>query len=325
MLSIRPRRLRKSAQIREMVAETRLSRDMFLYPFFLVPGKKIKNPIESLKGQFHFSPDKLLEEMEECLGLGLNKFLLFGSGEPKFEDARSAYYPYSVVLEAIKAIRAKFGKEVLIMTDVCTCSYTTHGHCGIIQNGDVDNDLTLEVLEKMALAHARAGADFVAPSDMMDGRVGAIRKALDQEGFNQVGIMAYSIKFASAYYGPFREAAGSAPEFGDRKTYQMDYRNGKEAMKEAVLDEEEGADILMVKPAMAYLDIIKELSLSTHLPIAAYNVSGEFAMVKAAAAAGLVDEEKMVMENMYALSRAGANIIISYHAKEILENKWLRT
>jgi len=322
---LRPRRLRKNPIIRELVAETRLSRNMFVYPLFLVPGKNQKNPIGSLEGQFHFSPDKVLSEIEECLKLGLNTFLLFGAGEPKFEDARSAYYSHSVVQEGLKSIKSQFGKDVFLITDVCTCAYTTHGHCGIIQNGDVDNDLTLEVLSKMALAHARAGADMVAPSDMMDGRIGSIREDLDKEHFEDIGIMAYSIKFSSAYYGPFRDAAGSAPEFGDRKTYQMDFRNGREALKEADLDEQQGADILMVKPAMAYLDIIKDLSQSTLLPVAAYNVSGEYAMVKAAAAAGLVDEEKLVMENMYALARAGASIIISYHSKDILSNQWIKS
>lgn len=319
----RPRRLRRNPIIRELVAETRLSRDMFIYPIFLIPGKNIKNPIPSLPGLFHFSTDKILFEIEECLNIGLNKFLLFGTGEPKFEDARWSYHTLSVVQEALKLIKSRFGKDVYLITDVCSCAYTTHGHCGIIKNGDVDNDLTLEVLIKMALSHAHAGADMVAPSDMMDGRVGAIREALDKERFEDISIMSYSIKFASAYYGPFRDAAGSSPEFGDRKTYQMDFRNSREAMKEADLDEEQGADILMVKPAMAYLDIIKDLSNSTLLPVAAYNVSGEYAMVKLSAQLGLVEEKNLVMENMYALARAGASIIISYHSKDILEKNWI--
>ena len=323
-IPFRPRRLRKNPIIREMVAETRLSQDMFIYPLFLTPGKGIKSPISSMQGQFHFSVDMVIHEIESCLKLGLNKFILFGTGETKFDDARSAYASHSVVSEGIRAIKSRFGKEVYLISDICTCAYTTHGHCGMVIAGEVDNDSTLEVLGKMALAHAHAGVDMVAPSDMMDARIGYIRQMLDHEKFHGIGIMAYSIKYASSYYGPFRDAAGSAPDFGDRKTYQMDFRNPRESLKEAEFDEEQAADILMVKPALAYLDIIQRLSQQTHLPIACYNVSGEYAMLKSAVKAGLADEKLMVMENMYAFSRAGANLIITYHAKDILENNWLK-
>jgi porphobilinogen synthase len=319
----RPRRLRKNTIVREMVAETHLSKDMLMYPYFVVQGSGVKNPIVAMPGIYQFSVDELVKDVEEGLELGINKILLFGVGESKSVDAHSAYSHNSIVFNAIKALRDTFGDLLYIVTDICTCAYTTHGHCGILMDDYVQNDPTIEILAKMALSHAKAGADMVAPSDMMDGRISAIRTLLDKEGYENVAIMSYSIKFASAYYGPFREAADSAPNKGDRKAYQMDYRNPREAMRESALDENEGADILMVKPALAYLDIIYNLHKSTNLPVACYNVSGEYSMVKAAAQNGWVDEQKVVMENMYAFARAGANIIITYHARDIVENNWL--
>jgi porphobilinogen synthase len=320
---IRPRRLRKNSIIREMVAETRLSKDMFIYPYFVTPGKKIKEPIKSMPGIYHFSVDELIKDVEKGMKFGLNKILLFGVNEHKTTDAHSSHSSTSTVAKAIKELKKTFGEQIYVITDVCVCAYTTHGHCGILANGYVDNDLSVEVITKMALSHAAAGADMVAPSDMMDGRVGAIRNVLDKQGFVNTAIMSYAIKFASAYYGPFRDAANSAPQQGDRKSYQMDFRNGREALHEAMLDEQEGADILMVKPALAYLDVIKELRQSTQLPVACYNVSGEYSMVKLAVKHGLMDEQKLVMENMLSFARAGANIIITYHAKDILQNNWL--
>ncbi len=322
-MHIRPRRLRKNPIIRELVAETRLSKDMFVYPYFVVPGKGVKHPIVAMPGIFHFSVDMLVKDVAEGLKFGLNKVLLFGVGENKCEDASSAYHQDSLVAQAVRELKNAFGDAIYVITDVCTCAYTTHGHCGILHNDYVQNDETVAILAKMALSHAEAGADMVAPSDMMDGRVGAIRDLLDEHQFLNTAIMSYSIKFASAYYGPFREAADSAPSKGDRKAYQMDFRNPNEMMREAFLDEDEGADILMVKPALAYLDVIQNLSQQTQLPVACYNVSGEYSMVKAAAQAGWIDAQKVIMENMFAFSRAGANIIITYHAREILENNWL--
>jgi len=320
---IRPRRLRKTPIVREMVAETRLSKDMFIYPYFVVPGSKKVNDIASMPGINHFSVDTLLKNVETSLKLGINKILLFGIGEEKREDASSAYSKNSVISDAVRKLKKSFGDDLYVITDVCTCAYTIHGHCGILHNDYVQNDETVEVLAKMALAHAQAGVDMVAPSDMMDGRILGIREKLDGNGMQNTAIMSYSIKFASAYYGPFREAAGSAPGKGDRKSYQMDFRNPDETLREAFLDEDEGADVLMVKPALAYLDIIHRLRQNTNLPVACYNVSGEYAMVKAAAKAGWIDEQKIIMENMYAFTRAGANMIITYHAKEILEKNWM--
>lgn len=320
---VRPRRLRKSPILREMVAETRLSKDMFIYPYFVVPGKNIVHGIDAMPGINHFSVDTLLKDVEKSLKLGINKVLLFGVGEEKTEDASSSFDKHSVVANAVRELKKEFADDLYVITDVCTCAYTTHGHCGILEHDYVQNDKTVDILAKMALTHAQAGADMIAPSDMMDGRIFGIREKLDQHGMENTAIMSYSIKFASAYYGPFREAADSAPGKGDRKAYQMDFRNPRETMKESALDEQEGADILMVKPALAYLDIIHRLKESTDLPVACYNVSGEYSMVKAAAAKGWIDEQKVVMENMYAFSRAGANIIISYHTPDILENGWM--
>jgi len=306
-----------------MVAETRLSKDMFIYPYFVVPGKDTVHGIDAMPGVSHFSSDTLVRDVEKSLKLGINKVLLFGVGEQKTDDASSSYDKNSVVATAVRELKSAFGKDIFVITDVCTCAYTTHGHCGIMHDDYVHNDQTVDVLAKMALTHAKAGADMVAPSDMMDGRILGIRNVLDQNNLENTSIMSYSIKFASAYYGPFREAADSAPDKGDRKAYQMDFRNPNETMREAVLDEQEGADILMVKPALAYLDIIHRLKQNTDLPVACYNVSGEYSMVKAAAQKGWIDEQKVVMENMYAFSRAGASIIITYHAREILEKNWM--
>jgi len=289
----------------------------------LPPEKNVAEPIKAMPGVFHFSVDRLVKEVEKGLKIGINKVLLFGVGEKKTKDASSASDKNSIVAKAVRELKNKFGDDLYVITDVCVCAYTTHGHCGILEHEYVQNDKSVNVLAKMALAHAQAGADMVAPSDMMDGRVLAIRQLLDKNGFENTAIMSYSTKFASAYYGPFREAADSSPSHGDRKSYQMDFRNGREALQESLIDENEGADILMVKPALAYLDVIRELRDNTLLPIACYNVSGEYSMVKAAAKQGLVDEQKIVMENMYAFARAGAGIIITYHAKDILEKGWL--
>jgi len=306
-----------------MVAETTLSADMFIYPYFIVPGKKVMQPIDAMPGIFRFSIDTLLIDVEKGLKLGINKILLFGVGEKKTKEAQSSYDAHSVVADAVTALKKKFGEDLFVITDVCLCAYTTHGHCGILEGDNVLNDPTLEVLAKMALTHARAGADMVAPSDMMDGRIKAMRVKLDDNGFENTSIMSYATKFASAYYGPFREAADSAPGKGDRKSYQMDFRNPREALREAKLDEMEGADIIMVKPALAYLDIIKMVRRNTTLPVACYNVSAEYTMVKMAAKAGFIDEQRIVMENMYAFRRAGAGIIITYHARDILANNWM--
>lgn len=320
---IRPRRLRKSPILRELVAETRLSKDMFIYPYFVVPGKNVIKGIEAMPGVSHFSVDTLIKDVEKSLKIGINKVLLFGVGEEKTDDASSSYDKHSVVANAVRELKKEFSDELYVVTDVCTCAYTTHGHCGIVQHGYVQNDQTVDVLARMALAHAEAGADMVSPSDMMDGRILGIREKLDKNNLENTAIMSYSIKFASAYYGPFREAADSAPGKGDRKAYQMDFRNPREAMRESKLDEQEGADILMVKPALAYLDVIKGLRESTNLPVACYNVSGEYSMVKAAGSKGWIDEQKVIMENMYAFNRAGASIIITYHAREIMEKGWI--
>ncbi len=306
-----------------MIAETRLSKNMFIYPYFVVPGKKEKHSIAAMPGIHHFSVDELLKDAEKGLKHGVDKFLLFGVNEEKTKDASSSFSNNSVVVKAIKELKKNFGEDIYVITDVCVCAYTTHGHCGILHDDYVHNDSSVEVLAKMALAHAQAGADMVAPSDMMDGRVGAIREILDGDGFENTAIMSYAVKFASAFYGPFREAADSAPQKGDRKSYQMDFRNGREAMKEAMLDEQEGSDILMVKPALAYMDVISNLRTNTLLPVACYNVSGEYSMVKAAAKNGWIDEQKIVMENMHAFARAGADIIISYHTRDIFEKNWI--
>ena len=319
----RPRRLRKNPLVREMVAETRLSKDMFVYPYFVVPGSHVTHAIDAMPGVSHYSIDTLVKDVEAGMKKGLNKIMLFGVGDEKSADAKSAYHDHSLVPTAVRELKKQFDDDLYIVTDVCVCSYTTHGHCGILENDYVQNDKTVEVIAKMALTHAEAGADMFAPSDMMDGRIAAIRNLLDENGFVNAAIMSHATKFASAYYGPFREAADCAPSKGDRKAYQMDFRNPLEALREAQLDEQEGADVLMVKPGLAYLDIIQRLKQDTNLPIAVYNVSGEYSMVKAAAERGWIDEQKVVMETMHAFARAGASIITTYHIKDILNNNWL--
>jgi porphobilinogen synthase len=319
----RPRRLRKNSVVREMMAETRLSKDMFMYPYFVVPGNGVKHAINSMPGVNHFSQDTLITDVEKGLELGVNKIMLFGVGDEKSEDAQSAYHDHSIVPSAVRELKKQFGDDLYIVTDVCVCSYTTHGHCGIMKDDYVQNDETVELIAKMGLAHAQAGADMLAPSDMMDGRIAAIRELLDQNKYVNTAIMSHATKFASAYYGPFREAADCAPSKGDRKAYQMDFRNPNEALREALLDENQGADVLMVKPALAYLDIMHNLKQHANLPIACYNVSGEYAMVKAAAERGWIDEQKVVMETMYAFARAGASIITTYHIRDMVEYNWI--
>lgn len=316
---IRPRRLRKNETIRNMVAETAVNPDSLVYPMFVVEGESVKEEIPSMPGQFRFSIDEILKELESCVALGIKSILLFGIPSFKDEIASSAYDDDGVVQRAVRSIKTKF-PELYVITDVCLCEYMSHGHCGIVkENGDVDNDPTLELLAKTALSHADAGADMVAPSDMMDGRVAAIRSKLDEKGFMDTPIMAYSAKFASAYYGPFRDAADSAPHFGNRRSYQMDVRNGREALHEVELDLEEGADIVMVKPGLAFLDVLRQTADMSNVPVAVYNVSGEYSMVKAAAKMGWIDEKAIIHENLIAMKRAGADIIITYHAKEALE------
>lgn len=317
-LAIRPRRLRGSDTLRRMVRETRVSPDSLIYPLFLIEGENIKEPIPSLEGQWRYSPDRICEEIEECMTAGVKRVLLFGIPAHKDACGSSAWDPNGVVQQGIRAIKAKF-PDCYVITDVCMCEYTDHGHCGILHDHEVDNDETLRVLAKTALSHAQAGADMVAPSDMMDGRIAAIRQALDDNGYKNVPIMSYSAKYASAFYGPFRDAAGSAPAFGDRQGYQMDPHNRREAMKECALDVEEGADILMVKPALSYLDIIRECSDAFDLPMAAYSVSGEYAMIKAAGKAGLIDEHRVMCESALSIFRAGADILITYYAKELAQ------
>ena len=319
-LTIRPRRLRSSDCLRRMVRETRVSPDSLIYPLFLIEGENIVEPIPSLDGQYRYSPDRVGEAVEECLKAGVTRVLLFGIPAHKDACGSSAWDENGVVQQGIRAIKEQY-PECYIITDVCMCEYTSHGHCGILCGETVDNDKTLEVLSKTALSHVKAGADMVAPSDMMDGRVGAIRKTLDEAGYTNIPIMAYSAKYASAFYGPFRDAAGSAPAFGDRRGYQMDPHNRKEAIRECALDVEEGADILMVKPALSYLDVIREVSDTFDLPLCAYQVSGEYAMIKAAGAAGLVDEYRLLCESALSIYRAGANILITYYAKELA--RWM--
>ena len=322
-MTIRPRRLRRNGTIRDLVAETTLSPDSLVYPMFVVEGEGRKEEIASMPGQFRFSVDELLAELDSCVALGIRAILLFGIPDRKDEVASAAYDENGIVQRAVRAVKAKF-PELCVVTDVCLCEYTSHGHCGLLRGNDVDNDPTLELLAKTAVSHARAGADMVAPSDMMDGRVAAIRAALDAAGFQEIPIMAYSAKFASAYYGPFRDAADSAPKFGNRKTYQMDVRNGREAMREVALDLSEGADIVMVKPGLAFLDLVRRTAETSPVPVAVYNVSGEYAMVKAAAKAGWIDGDAVIRENLIAFRRAGADIVITYHAKEALEKGLLK-
>jgi porphobilinogen synthase len=311
----RPRRLRQGEGIRRMVRETSLSPDNFIYPLFVTFGKNVRKEIGSMPGCYQESVDRIVKHAKEVYSLGIPAVILFGIPEHKDEIGTGAYDPNGVVQKAIKAIKDKV-PGLYVITDVCMCEYTSHGHCGMIVKGDVKNDPTLELLAKEAVSHAKAGADMVAPSDMMDGRVEAIRLALDDEGFSEMPIMSYAAKYASAFYGPFREAAESVPEFGDRRSYQMDPANRREALKEVALDIEEGADIVMVKPAMTYLDIIADIRENFALPVAAYNVSGEYSMVKAAAKLGWIDEERVMMEVLTSIKRAGADIILTYFAKD---------
>jgi porphobilinogen synthase len=314
------RRLRRSPAIRRMMRETTLSIDDLIYPLFVIAGENVKNPISSMPGCFQLSIGNLLGEVREVAAMGIPAILLFGIPAHKDSAATGAYDSEGVVQMAVRAIKDEF-PELVVITDVCLCEYMDHGHCGVVQDGEVVNDVTLELLAKMAITHADSGADIVAPSDMMDGRVAAIRGALDDEGLSDTIIMSYSSKFASAFYGPFREAAESAPSFGDRKSYQMDPANGEEAVREALLDIEEGADIIMVKPALPYLDVIHAVKQETKFPLAAYNVSGEYAMIKAAAANGWLDEERAVVEAVTGIKRAGADLVITYHAKDLV--RWL--
>ena len=317
-LTIRPRRLRGNESIRRLCRETRLSPDSLIYPIFVDESLNGRRPIPALEGQYHYGLDTVVEAVEECLAAGVGRCILFGLPARKDAQGSSAWDEKGVIQEAIRAIKKAY-PDFYVITDVCMCEYTDHGHCGILCGEQVDNDKTLDVLARTALSHAQAGADMVAPSDMMDGRVAAIRAALDGHGFQNVPIMSYSAKYASAFYGPFREAAGSAPSFGDRKGYQMDPHNRREALKECALDVEEGADILMVKPALAYLDVIRECSDAFDLPMCAYSVSGEYAMIKAASAAGLIDEYRIMCESALSVFRAGANMLITYYAKELAQ------
>ncbi|HMM21969.1 MAG TPA: porphobilinogen synthase [Selenomonadales bacterium] len=319
--TIRPRRLRASEGLRSLVRETRLNPADLIYPLFVVPGNRIKEEVPSLPGCYHYSPDMAVAAAAEVYEAGIPAILVFGVPEYKDERGSGAWDQESPVQKAITRIKAAV-PELIIVSDVCLCQYTSHGHCGLIGNGCVDNDPTLELLAKTALSHVAAGADIIAPSDMMDGRVQAIREALDAAGHTQVSIMAYAAKYASAYYGPFRDAVNSAPQFGDRRTYQMDPANAREALKEVALDIEEGADIVIVKPALAYLDIVRQVRDTVTVPVATYNVSGEYAMVKAAAAKGWIDERRIVLETLTGMKRAGADMIITYHALDAV--RWLR-
>ena len=315
-LLYRPRRLRTSDTLRRMVRETRVSKQSLIYPLFVIDGEGIAEEISSMEGQFRYSVDKLPLIMDQLVLAGVEKLMLFGIPAEKDACGSQAFDDQGIVQRAIRAIRENY-PSVYIVTDVCMCEYTSHGHCGILCGESVDNDKTLEYLNRIAVSHAAAGAHMVAPSDMMDGRIGSMREALDEAGFSNVPIMAYSAKYASAFYGPFRDAAGSAPSFGDRKSYQMDYHNRKEALKETDLDVSEGADIIMVKPALSYLDIIREVSDRHEVPVAAYRVSGEYAMIKAASKAGFIDEEKIICESAVSIFRAGADILITYFAIEL--------
>ena len=312
----RSRRLRKNENFRRLVRETTLSVNDLVYPLFAVSGKSVKKPIHSMPGQFQLSVDYLAKEAREAFDLGIPAVLLFGIPAKKDEQGTGAFAKDGIVQQAVKRIKSEV-PDMLVITDVCLCEYTSHGHCGILEKDQVQNDLTLEVLAETALSQAKAGADMVAPSAMMDGQIGAIREMLDENALEDIPIMAYSAKYASSFYGPFREAAESAPQFGDRKSYQMDPANGDEAIREISLDVTEGADIIMVKPALAYLDIIHRAKQEFDLPLAAYNVSGEYSMIKAAAQLGWLDEEKAMLESLTAIKRAGADIIITYWAKDL--------
>ena len=312
----RPRRLRSSENLRKMVRETRMDKSSLIYPLFVKEGAGIEEEIPSMEGQFRYSVDRLPFELERLQNAGVNSIMLFGIPDHKDEVGSGAYDPNGIVQKALREAKKQF-PDMYYITDVCMCEYTSHGHCGVLCGHDVNNDATLELLAKTAVSHVEAGADMVAPSDMMDGRVRAIREALDANGHYGAPIMSYAVKYASAFYGPFRDAAGSAPSFGDRKSYQMDFHNRREGMKEALTDVEEGADIIMVKPAMSYLDMVSEVSKAVNVPVAAYSVSGEYAMVKAAAKMGWIDEERIMCEMAVSAYRAGAQIYLTYYAKEL--------
>jgi porphobilinogen synthase len=319
----RPRRLRQNSAFRALIRETHLAPSQFIYPLFVMPGKNRREEIPSMPGVFRLTVDQLAGEAKECLGLGVHSVILFGLPEKKDGMGSGAHAKNGIIQTAIRELKNKV-PELLVVTDVCLCEYTDHGHCGCLINNVVDNDATLEILAKTALSHAEAGADMVAPSDMMDGRVAEIRAALDESNRESVPIMSYAVKYASAFYGPFRDAADCAPRFGDRKSYQMDPANSREALREATLDVDEGADILIVKPAVAYLDIVSRLREEFDLPIAAYHVSGEYAMIKAAAEKGWIDGDRVMEETLLSIKRAGADIIITYFAKDmarILQNR----
>jgi porphobilinogen synthase len=311
----RPRRFRRTENLRRMVRETTLTVDQLVYPLFVLPGKGIKNPIQSMPGVYQFSVDRLMDEVATVVRLKLPGVLLFGLPQSKDAEGSEAHSDHGAVQKATRAIKEAY-PELVVITDVCLCEYTSHGHCGLLQGQEVDNDLTLEILAKVALSHARSGADIVAPSDMMDGRVRAIRQALDENGHAEIGILSYAAKYCSGFYGPFREAADSAPKFGDRRAYQMDMANTDEALREIAMDIEEGADMVMVKPALSYLDIIRRAKDRFDWPVAAYNVSGEYSMIKAAAAQGWLDEKRVMMEVLFSIRRAGADLILTYFAKE---------
>ena len=317
----RPRRLRRTEALRGLVRETQLSTHGLVYPMFACPGTNVRTEVSSMPGVYQQSPDRIVEECREVAGLGIPAVILFGLPEKKDEVGSEASAAQGAVQRAIEAIR-KAKLDLIVITDVCLCEYTSHGHCGVVENGEVANDPTLEILAKAALSHARAGADIVAPSDMMDGRVAAIRRKLDQHKFENLAILSYAAKYCSAFYGPFRDAAQSAPQFGDRRSYQMDPANAREALREVALDIDEGADLIMVKPALPYLDVIQRVRERFDVPVGAYNVSGEFAMVKAAARNGWLDERRVVLEILTAIQRAGASIILTYHAKDAA--RWLK-
>jgi porphobilinogen synthase len=317
----RPRRLRRSEALRSLVRETRVSLAGLIYPMFVCPGTKVRKEVSSMPGVYQQSVDQVVEECREVESLGIPGIILFGLPETKDPRGESSLHPSGVVQRAVEAIR-KAHLKLLVMTDVCLCEYTDHGHCGVIEKEEIANDATLSILAAQALSHARAGADIVAPSDMMDGRVAAIREILDEHKFQNISILSYAAKYCSGFYGPFREAAQSAPQFGDRRSYQMDPANSREALKEVRLDLEEGADMVMVKPALPYLDIIRRVKDAVDVPVGAYNVSGEYAMVKAAAQKGWLDEKRVVLEVLTGIQRAGADIIITYHAKDA--SRWLR-
>ncbi len=314
----RPRRLRANENLRALVRETYLTKNDLIYPLFVCPGKNIKNEVKSMPGVFQMSIDNIVKEIEELIELGIKAVILFGIPDKKDEVGSEAYNDNGIIQSCIREIKKRF-TEIIVITDVCLCEYTSHGHCGLIKDNKILNDETLELLAKESLTHVLAGADMVAPSDMMDGRVGAIREVLDANGFTNIPIMAYSAKYSSAFYGPFRDAAESPPQFGDRKSYQMDIANSEEALREVELDIDEGADIVMVKPALSYLDIIYKVKNNFNRPVAAYNVSGEYSLIKAAGKLGWIDENQVILESLLSIKRAGADLILTYFAKDVIK------